>query len=123
MLKLPVITYPITVDTIGKAYMLDSGIKASCPQCASSSYLDLVELIERRGHDWPIDLIQPRCPACGLPARPALARHAWRARRAGKILYPAPPRDGVDEMWETAYRRYRQLRLAAAASAVAGLSP
>ncbi len=119
MLKLPIITYPITVDTIGKAYMLDSGIRASCPQCGSSCYLDLVELIERRGHDWPIDLVSACCPACGLPARPALARQAWRARRAGKILYPAPPRDGVDEMWESAYRRYRQQRIAAAGSAAA----
>ncbi len=114
MLKLPAITYPITVDTIGKAYMLDSGIKASCPQCSSSSYLDLVALIEQRGHDWPIDLIEVHCPACGLPARPALAGQAWRARRAGKILYPPPPRDGVDGLWEIAYRRYRQQRQAAA---------
>lgn len=119
MLKLPIITYPITVDTIGKAYMLDSGIRASCPQCGASSYLDLVELIERRGHDWPIDLIQPCCHACGLPAQPALASQAWRARRAGQILYPPPPRDGVDERWEMAYRRYREQRIAAAQTVAA----
>ncbi len=117
MLKLPVITYPITVDTIGKAYMLDCGIKARCHQCASSRYLDLVELIEQRGHDWPIDLVQASCPACGLPARPVLARQARRARRAGKILYPPPPRDIVDGVWEVAYRHYRQQRAITASSA------
>lgn len=110
MLKLPAITYPITVDTIGKAYMLDNGIKASCPHCGATGYLDLIELIEQRGHDWPIDLITAPCPACGKPARHALARQTGQARQDGQILYPPPPRDGGREVWEIAYRRYRQQR-------------
>jgi hypothetical protein len=61
------ITYPVTVDTLGK--LIDHGMVAflSCPTCQGAADIDLGKLAERVGREWCfVNRSWPiRCAACG----------------------------------------------------------
>lgn len=78
MFKLPEITYPLSVDTIGKALAMGTEITAHCESrdCSHRSRINLVALAGRLGMDHPIaaEALQrhfycPRCREAGRPAK------------------------------------------------------
>ena len=77
MFKLPAITYPLTVDTIGKALAMGTELTAHCEtrDCNHRSRINLVALASRLGMDHSIETeaLQRHffCPVCRAAGRPA----------------------------------------------------
>ncbi|RWM19668.1 MAG: hypothetical protein EOR72_00250 [Mesorhizobium sp.] len=74
-LKLPEITYPLAIDTIGKMLALGHGMSVHCsnPGCGRHSTVDMTELCRRLGVDHSckaVDLAPHfRCTKCGEAGR------------------------------------------------------
>lgn len=70
-LDLPEITYPLTIDTIGKMIATGHTLTGYCKdyQCRHRATIDLVAFARRYGVDHPCDYwsLQPRfrCSVCG----------------------------------------------------------
>lgn len=68
--KLPQITYPLTIDTIGKVLAMGAEISVNCHAygCAHGGRLNLVRIAQRHGMDYPCSDVGLRkvvfCPRC-----------------------------------------------------------
>jgi hypothetical protein len=75
MLKLPEITYPLTIDTIGKVLALGHEITVHCHNygCGHSGRLNLVRIARKVGMDYPCGeaalKTQTHCPVCRAAGR------------------------------------------------------
>lgn len=100
----------LVVDTIGRAYVTDHALKVICPACDRSSFIDLLALIEKRGHQRPIAGITGRCNACNISRIVPKVQRLRRPAETGDLPYPGPPIAGQEEAWEAEYAAYRQRR-------------
>ncbi len=113
MLDLPPDLYSgryLCIDTVGKCYVTDHALVAHCETCHRSDYLDLVAIIERKGHAWPIAQIKARCSACGRRRIQVGLRSLRRPHETHALPYPGPPVEGQESAWEAEYEAYRARR-------------
>lgn len=100
----------LVIDTVGKAYMANHRLIAHCWCGPRSRTLDLLAIIERRGHASPLDQVKARCAACGRRANIIHNFVQWNV--SGHLMpYPEPPGPGRSrDAWEADYRAYRARR-------------
>lgn len=76
--RIPEITYPLVIDTIGKELAMGGEITVSCVNylCHNTARLNLVSIARRKGMDYPNShdallrvVYCPRCRAAGKPDR------------------------------------------------------
>lgn len=104
----------IVIDTVGRAYIANHTLTAHCwcepPGRPRSRVIDLVDIIERRGHAWPLARVTARCTGCGRRATIVHGHVQWNVNGA-QMPYPEPPGPTRSrEAWEADYRLYRANR-------------